>query len=275
MQIIKTIKNGKNIFSVQPSYNFNIIPGLSPKIILESLETRITSVTTENYENAFKKQSALEIIQDLSKVLEQNQLFYENPEFMNFSLMRKQSFSNVYGKESRDSRDSELRILQSSFYGKYGIIRCFSTIFSLKTDGILSNITFIDKNIRQEIEFQASLTPQRYEPVLIQLLLLIKTDENFKDYKKILDLLVLLNKNCPEMLPNDILILVLNKIIESQTGEVQNMSLYEGKLGIIARDLLSAIRKSKQALYKAIKIQDLLRLIKYASTEPKTYNLRI
>lgn len=232
IEIIKKKRSGNN--PTTPLYNFMISPCLSPKSILEILLSEVSALPAETCEEKFKKKTAEQVINDLNTILQEKTQFYEDPELVNLPLTRRYSFTYAsnYSKESTDFRN-----YQSTFYGKYGIIRTLNGIFSLGSQEIFSKLSTIFEKISSEVTLNSSLSPKKYEPLLLKLLYSIKNDPNLNDFQEIIDQMSFMNKKCPEFLSAHVAFFVLNNIFEKNPKVIELLSSIAGKLGKIARDV--------------------------------------
>ena len=209
------------------------------------LLTSIAPLASETPEENFKKQSSIEILNNLSEILSQNKSFYEEAEFINGIINRRNSFTLT---NIRDTKDFEQKLHQNTFYGTYGIIRCLGTIFYMKSPEVFNCISFIRAQIYEEI----ANNPKKYELILLKLLYLLKQNENSINYYEILELLCIINKKYPSILPGQISVYTLDKILKTDLRAIQFITKNDGKLGEIARELIKIkerVEDSEEKVY--------------------------
>lgn len=272
---VKKVKNGNGISPLLSPYQFNISSGMAPVKVLEILKNSIQEIIPENCEKAFKKQSAIEILKSLDEVLGQNMFAYEENEYNSEGLLRRNSFTAGGPHDSQ----IDFKLMQNTFYGKFGIIRCIGTIFALGTPEIFSQISKINSKLSEEIRLQTAKTPKKYEPMLLKLLYLIRQNDLLENYQELLNLLFFINNKCPELLPGHIAVFLLTKISKIDPDSMKIFSTTSGVLSKIAK-ALEPPNLSSSPVEKSYSKDDLLQNFRTFRTFSqnnigKMHNLRI
>ena len=230
-RLIKIIQNTRSA-DIEPSplYNFTICPELSAKAILDILKSNLSYSNSETPENEFKKKSAEILLNDLYETIKDSRDFFEEPELKHLNANRRHSFTVNY----RETLD--IKYVPCCFYGKFGIIRCLSTIFAVQAPELFTKLGFIFSKFPTELNLQ-SASPKKYEPVIVKLFYSLKSDETMQNYQEIIDQMTFINQKCPEFLPEHLVFYCLNKIFETDSRAIELLTAAGGKLGNIARDV--------------------------------------
>jgi DENN (AEX-3) domain len=210
----------------------------------------------------FKKKSALQIIEDLIQITAQVPDFAQKTLYVDTGLQRKQSFTMT---------QADIISYKNLFYGKYGIIRCLGTIFSIENPQIYPIASSSLQIISNELDLQTSNNSIKNELVQLKLFYLLKYDKIKGNKTEILRLLEFIDKKIPKILPCDIAVLVLSKIFKKDIKTVEKLSISKGKLGTIALELIEASATSymtKKEVIKSLKFS-------YSSRRGKKSNKKV
>ena len=260
-EIVKNVRNLNE--SSQTVGEFLLAPSFSFKDILETLAEAVRVAQAAGPEEEFRKDSAGLVIDDLKTVLADFKYIYEEPDFFATGMVRRNTLSFI---SSRDTID--FRLFPKIFYGKFGLIRCLSTIFPVISPESFKKLSFIKQKLETEL-----VNGKKSEIYLLRLLYTMKDSKNLRNINGIIDQFILMNQKCPELLPAHLVFFYLEKIFESDPVHVQMLVSVEGKLGKIAKDVvlsLSAPRKDSDELFDK---SDLLKSYKSLRSTSENWGL--
>jgi hypothetical protein len=228
------VKHARNPSLLNSSvFNFTVVPQVSFANLLESLEK-----LNENNDpqKAFSKETTRQVIQELQEVFNDFRFISEDSEFYYTGLARRNTLSFATSRETIDFRQ-----FPRIFYGKFGLIRTLSALISGISTEDFSQLTFIKKSLEEEIS-----TVKKNEISLLKLLYSLKNDRKFQDFQKIIEQFIILNQKNPEMLPAHLVFFYLDKVFEENPVHVQMLVSVEGKLGRIAKDVVTSKTSSRK-----------------------------